>query len=161
MLRSGTPQSQALYKRRKRLVQDVALLIAGGVISWLVARYYFTRKKKWSDKLTELDSHLEYISKLRRSSIELNRQAFRFVFLILGLISAGLFVDSLPEYMTFGAPGSKAIGLAAPFKFVLYFSAIMFAFLKFRTFNDVINYKKAAKRIAEKRQQYEKKLDNV
>ena len=39
-------------------------VLAGAITSW----YFATRKKSIHQKLKELDSHLEYISKLRKSS---------------------------------------------------------------------------------------------
>ena len=78
---------------------NIALTIFSVVTSFLCGWYFATRKRSIHQKLKELDSHLEYISKLRKSSVELHRKAYRAIFAILFCLSIALGFPTIEKFI--------------------------------------------------------------
>ena len=132
------------------------------IITIIVTRYYATRKKKWNEKIKDLEGHRAYVEKIRKSSLsELNRRSFRFIFILLFLISLG-FLTSTLEQLFANTQIINIIGAVfLPIKIICFMGATIFAFTEFRVYSDVMNYKKAVERIDEKLEKLKNKIDNV
>ncbi|PHS31806.1 MAG: hypothetical protein COA95_04775 [Methylophaga sp.] len=133
------------------------------VATWFFARFYFTRKKKWNEKIEELEKHLEYVNKVRKSSIEMSRQAFRSLFVILFSISFALFIPSIVEYATLssGLEWKHASVAVALLKVAFLSAAVVISFKMSLDFRDVIHYQKAVERINRKLEKLKNKVANV
>lgn len=90
---------------------------------------------------------MEYISKLRKSSVELHRKAYKAIFLILFCLSVALGFPSIEKFIApdILEPISLYIQLFA------FLVSIMVSFAEFRVFDDISNYQKALERIQNKK----------
>lgn len=118
------------------------------------------RKKKIREKIEALDAHLEYVSKVKDSSDELFRKAFMWLFAVLFLIAAGLFLPKVVAHFTsiVGLPGLRF--LFEPFSMLLFMAAAIVAAAEFRVYSDVMNFEKAMERINKKKAELQQKYED-
>lgn len=138
--------------------------LAGVLITLLVSILFYRltrdRKKKIREKIEALDAHLEYVSKIKDSSDELFRKAFMWLFAILFLIAAGLFLPKIVAHFTgiLGLPGLRF--LFEPFSMLLFMAAALVAAMEYRVYSDVIHFEKAMERINNKKAALQQKYED-
>jgi F0F1-type ATP synthase membrane subunit a len=143
-------------------VTELLYFLGGCLFSLILYFIQNNRKKKLRDKLNELDAHFEYIQKLRRSSVELNRRAFMWLFLVLFCISVSLLV---PIFIKIFVLQLNLLFLSEKLSLAITFSLLLFAaiasFAEFSNYRDVSNFARATKRIEEKKKKLTEKLENI
>lgn len=117
---------------------------------WFWAR----RKKKRIQKKEELVAEAAYLKMIHEKPLELIRHAFSKLFLLLFLLSLGMFVPVFFEYIQNNQKISTPQEVVNIFQFLILLGSTSAAFWTFRTFSNVVNYDKAIKKI-------NKKLDKV
>lgn len=144
---------------------DIYLAVIPTVVSLVggfwIGSHFANRRRKYSDKLKELDSELEYVTRLRRSSLDLTRKAITHLFLTLFLLALGMLLPAFYELMSpLGANAFIELFVRVVSVLAL-FIAVLFSFSEFRTYTDVISYEKAVERISTKKKRILDKIENA
>jgi hypothetical protein len=140
------------------IVLTLLSAVAGAVVSFLCSQYFANRKKSIHKKLQELDFHLEYISKLRKSSIELHRKAYSSIFSVLSLISIGLWSSVLGKYIS---PEGSLDRLMLVLQTIFYLVSVIISCRELIVYSDVSNYQKAVQRIEQRKVKLAEKLMQI
>ena len=136
--------------------------LIGCLFSFFVGRYFALRKRKAHQKIKELEDNVEYLEKISYKPTEFLRHAISKIFLVLFLLSTGLFSPVVISFIGQNILGSTMLnGLSLWFKFLFLFGATLTSFLCFRDFNDVVNIKTAKERHARKIQKLKEKIKHT
>jgi len=134
--------------------------LAGVLITFSFYRLQRDRKKKIRERIEALDAHIEYVSKIKDSSDELFRKAFMWLFAVLFLMAAGLFLPKVVAHFTsiVGLQGLRVF--FDPLSMFLFMAAAIVAATEYRVYSDVINFEKAMERVNKKKAELQRKYED-
>ena|SRR5690554_1098018 len=134
--------------------------LAGVLITFFFYRLQRDRKKKIRERIEALDAHIEYVSKIKDSSDELFRKAFMWLFAVLFLMAAGLFLPKVVAHFTsiVGLQGLRVF--FDPLSMFLFMAAAIVAATEYRVYSDVINFEKAMERVNKKKAELQRKYED-
>lgn len=136
--------------------------IIGCLFSFFVGWHFALRKKKAHQKIKELEDNVEYLEKISSKPAELLRHAISKIFLVLFMLSLGLFSPVAISFIGQNMLGSPILnGLGLWLKFLFLLGATLTSFWCFRDFNDVVNIKAAKERHARKIQKLKEKIEHT
>ncbi|MBM7124154.1 hypothetical protein ACFFJT_06800 [Dyella flava] len=135
--------------------------IGGCAFSLLLYILQNNRKKRIKEKIDELDLHMRYIQKIRKSSVELNRKAFMWMFTVLFCISGSLLLSLFAKMWSPKFSSGLVETIFSPFSLVLLMGAVIFSASEVIVYHDVSNFSRALERIENKKKKLADKLSNA
>lgn len=131
--------------------------VASFLITWVFHVIQGRRKKVIRKQLEELDSHMEYVGRLRDSDEYRLGVAFFWLFAILFLVAVGLLASALTKII-------PTPGLTSLFNFLsfsCFLAAALAAYFEAGSFRDLSNIERTTKRIEDKREKLKQQLEDA
>ena len=135
--------------------------LGGCAFSLLLYFLQNNRKKRIRQRLDELDVHMKYVQKIRKSSVELNRKAFMWLFTVLFCISGSLLISLFAKMWSPKLSADLVETFFSPFALVLLMGAVIFSASEVIVYHDVSNFSRAMERIESKKKKLAEKLNNA
>lgn len=138
-------------------IKTLIIGVIGGLLVLLISKAINSyRLKSLKDDINFLELEKRHLEEMKRSSIEMNRSAFRSIFSLLFFIGLANFIPRV--LLLINAP---AFNVIADYLTALIWGLFVFLSLKFwQRYDNLKNYKAAINKIEEKLEKLNNKIKN-